>query len=150
MFRSTLSLIMRIVKEKNKHGQHWSEKPVIGPTLNPNKILHKQFLIKKFGIHIHKSMNFKYLKKIKLVAFLQLKWYAEDLREKTIHFQNKRAHNLETLGSTHKKNPTLLETWLLKNYGKLSSLSPKSLYQKCSNWKTQTCCQRGSIIRPCW
>ena len=35
----------------------------MGPTLMPNKILHKQFLIKKFGIHIHKSMNVKYLKK---------------------------------------------------------------------------------------
>ena len=31
-----------------------------------------------------------------------------------MHFQNKRAHNLETLGVIHKKNATLLETSLLK------------------------------------
>ena len=66
--------------------------------------------------------------------------YGENLREgkKSIHFQNKRAHNLENLGGIHKKNATLLETSLLKNYGKLSffGLSPKfwvSLYQKRSN-----------------
>ena len=56
--------------------------------------------------------------------------------KKSIHFQNEGAHNLETLGGIHKKNVTLLETLLLKNYGKLSSLSPKnwaSLYQKSSN-----------------
>ena len=55
---------------------------------------------------------------------------------KSIHFQNKRAHNLETLGGIHKKNATLLETSLPKNYGKLSSLPSKNwtnLYQKSSN-----------------
>ena len=62
MFRSTLSLIMRIVKQKNKYGQHKSEKPVIGPTLNPNRILHKRSLTKKIGTQIHKFMNFKFLK----------------------------------------------------------------------------------------
>ena len=53
-----------------------------------------------------------------------------------IHFQNKRANNLENLGGIHKKYATLLETSLLKNYGKASSLSPEnceSLYQKSSN-----------------
>ena len=55
--------------------------------------------------------------------------------KKIIHFQNKRAHNQETLGCIHKKNATLFETSLLNNYGKISSLSPKnwaSLYQKSS------------------
>ena len=61
--------------------------------------------------------------------------YEENLREgkKSIHLQNKRTHNLENLEGIHKKNATLLETSLLKNYGKLSSLSPKNgvrLYQK--------------------
>ena len=46
--------------------------------------------------------------------------------KKSIHFQSKRAHNLEVLGGIHKKNATLLETSLLKNCGKLSSLSPKT------------------------
>ena len=53
-----------------------------------------------------------------------------------MHFQNKRAHNLETLGGIHKKNASLLENSLLKNYGKGSSQSPKnlgSLFQKSSN-----------------
>ena len=53
--------------------------------------------------------------------------------KKSILFQNKRAHNLETFGGIHKKNVTLLENSLLNNCGKLSSLSPKncgSLYQK--------------------
>ena len=57
-------------------------------------------------------------------------------RKNIIHIQSKRAHNLETLGGIHKKNATLLETSLLKNCGKLSSLSPKnwgSLYQKRNN-----------------
>ena len=51
-------------------------------------------------------------------------------------FQNKRAHNLDTLVGIHKKNATVLETSLLANYGKLPGLSPKigaSLYQKSSN-----------------
>ena len=42
------------------------------------------------------------------------------------------AHNLETLGGIHKKNVTLLESSLMKNCVKLSSLSLKnwgSLYQ---------------------
>ena len=34
-------------------------------------------------------------------------------------------HNLETLAAIHKKNDTLFETSLLKNFGKLSSWSPK-------------------------
>ena len=46
--------------------------------------------------------------------------------EESIHFQNKRAHNLETLGGIHKKNTTLLETSLLKKCGNLSSLFPKN------------------------
>ena len=63
--------------------------------------------------------------------------YAENLcqEKKSIHFENKRAHNLETLEGIHKKNAALLKTSLLKNYGKLSSLSLKnyaSLYQKSS------------------
>ena len=68
-----------------------------------------------------------------------MKLYAENPRggqKKSIHFQNKRAHNLETLRGIHKKNATLLETSLLKNYGKRSSLPPKnleSLFQKSSN-----------------
>ena len=40
-------------------------------------------------------------------------------------------HNLEALGGIHKKNSTLSEVSLVKNYGKLSSLPPKywgSLY----------------------
>ena len=73
--------------------------------------------------------------------------------KKSIHFQNKRTHNLETIEGIHKKNATLLETSLLKNYGKLSSLSPKnwgSLYQISSNWKAQICCHKRSISRPSW
>ena len=66
-----------------------------------------------------------------------MKSYAENPREreKSIHLQNKRAHNLETFEVIQKKNGTLLETSLLKNYGKRSSLSLKnwaSLYQKSS------------------
>ena len=34
-----------------------------GTTLNPNKILHKGFLIKNFITRIHKSMSLKFLKK---------------------------------------------------------------------------------------
>ena len=52
-----------------------------------------------------------------------------------MRLQNKRAQNLETFEGIHKKNGTLLETSLLKNYGKLSSLSLKnwaSIYQKSS------------------
>ena len=57
-----------------------------------------------------------------------MKLYAENHREgeKSMHFQNKRAYNLEILGGIHKKNATLLETSLLKNYGTLSSLSLKN------------------------
>ena len=47
-----------------------------------------------------------------------MKLSAENLREKqkkSIHFQNKRAYNLETLGGIQKKNATVLETSLLKN-----------------------------------
>ena len=46
---------------------------------NPNKSLHNLFLIKKFGTHIHKSMNFKIPERISLVAFLLMKLYAENL-----------------------------------------------------------------------
>ena len=42
-----------------------------------------------------------------------------------MHFQNKRTHNLATLGGIHKKNAVLLETSLLNNFGKLSSFLPK-------------------------
>ena len=54
--------------------------------------------------------------------------YAEKLcqGEKSIHFVNKRAHNLETLEGIHKKNAKPLETSLLKNYGKVCSLSPEN------------------------
>ena len=45
--------------------------------------------------------------------------------KKSIHFQNERGHNLETLGGIHKKNATLLETLLLKNYGKFLVCHPK-------------------------
>ena len=58
--------------------------------------------------------------------------------KKSIHFQNKKAHNLENLGGIHKKIAPLLETSLLKNYGKISSLSPQnwaSLYQKVATEK---------------
>ena len=45
--------------------------------------------------------------------------------KKPIHFQNKTTHNVETLGGIHKKNAALLEISLLKNCGKLSSLTLK-------------------------
>ena len=60
-------------------------------------------------------------------------------------------NNLETPGGILEKNATLLETSLLKNCGKLSSLSPKNLgtlFQKNSNWKGPICCQQRNIIRP--
>ena len=84
-----------------------------------------------------------------------MKLYLETFvkEKKSIHFPNKRAHNLENLGGIHKKNTILLETSLLKNSGKLSSLSTKNLgglFQKISNWKALICCQQRSIIRPCW
>ena len=45
-----------------------------------------------------------------------MKLYAENLREgEKIHFQNKRDHDLETLGGIHKKNVTLLGISLLEN-----------------------------------
>ena len=53
-----------------------------------------------------------------------MKLYAENPRggqKKSIHFQNKRAHNLETLRGIQKKNATLL-----KNCEKLFSLLPKN------------------------
>ena len=58
-----------------------------------------------------------------------MKIYAENLCEeqkKSIHFQIKRAHNIETLAGIHKKNATLLETSLLKNCGKLFTLLHKN------------------------
>ena len=58
-----------------------------------------------------------------------MKLYAENHLEgqkKSIHFQNQRAHNLETFVGIHKKNSTLLETSLLKNCWKLSSFSPNN------------------------
>ena len=45
-----------------------------------------------------------------------MKLYAENLREGQkiiIHFQKKRAHNLETLGGIYKENSTPLKTSLL-------------------------------------
>ena len=41
-----------------------------------------------------------------------MKLYAENLREgeKSTHFQNIRAHNLETCGGFRKENATMLET----------------------------------------
>ena len=41
-------------------------------------------------------------------------------------FSKQRAYNLGTIGGIHMKNATLLETALLKNFGKLSSLSSKN------------------------
>ena len=69
-----------------------------------------------------------------------MKLYLENLREgkKSIRFQNKMTYNLETLGGFHERNGTLLETSLLKNYGKLYSLLPKnwgSLYKKVATEK---------------
>ena len=57
-----------------------------------------------------------------------MKLYAENLREgqKSQDILKTRTHNLETLASIHKKNATLLETSLLKNCGKPSSLSHKN------------------------
>ena len=46
--------------------------------------------------------------------------------KKSIHFQNKGADDLKTLGGIHKRNTTLLETFLLKNFGKSFDLSPKN------------------------
>ena len=64
-----------------------------------------------------------------------MKLCEENLREggniNTFQKKGLIAHNLET-----KENATLLETSLLKNYGKLSNLSPKhwaDLYQKGSS-----------------
>ena len=58
----------------------------IGPSLNPNKILHKQSLIKKFGTYIHKYMNFKFLKEYRL--YQASKWrYIENLNT----FSNQKA-----------------------------------------------------------
>ena len=56
--------------------------------------------------------------------------------KKSMDFQNKKAHNLDTLVGIHKKNATVLETSLLTSYGKLSGLSYKiwaRLYQTSSN-----------------
>ena len=69
-----------------------------------------------------------------------MKLCEENLREggniNTFQKKGLIAHNLETLGGIRKENATLLETSLLKNYGKLSNLSPKhwaDLYQKGSS-----------------
>ena len=40
-------------------------------------------------------------------------------------FSKQRVYNLETLGGIHKKNATLLETLLLKNYGKCLVCHPE-------------------------
>ena len=57
-----------------------------------------------------------------------MKLYAENLCEgQKYQYIFKTKGNLETLGGIHKKNATLLETSLVENYGKLSSLSPKNL-----------------------
>ena len=55
-----------------------------------------------------------------------MKLYVENFREeeKINTFSEQKAHNLETLGAIHKKNATLLETSLLKHYGKRSSSHP--------------------------
>ena len=58
--------------------------------------------------------------------------------KKSIHFQNKRAHNLETLEGIHKKNATLLADFITEELWKTSCFSSTnwvSLYQKSSNWK---------------
>ena len=50
--------------------------------------------------------------------------------------KNIRAYNSESLGGIYKKSTTMLETFLQKGYGNLSSLSPRnweSLYQKGSH-----------------
>ena len=54
--------------------------------------------------------------------------YAENLREgqENQYILKTRTHNLETLASIYKKNATLLEASLLRNCGKLSSLSRKN------------------------
>ena len=142
LFWRMLSLILRIIKEKNKHEQLLSEKLVIGPTLNTNKFPHKRSLTKKLGTLCINPWTLNSWKNSACsvpkneVSCRKLPRRAT----KSIHFQNKRTQNLETLGGIYKKYVTLLETSLLKNCGKLSSLSPKywcSLYQKSSNWKAQ-------------
>ena len=52
-------------------------------------------------------------------------------RKKLIHFQNERAHNLETPEGIHMKNGNLLETSLQENCGKPSSMPPK-------NWESSS------------
>ena len=66
-----------------------------------------------------------------------MKLYVENLREgqKNQHIFKTRTHNLETLGSFHKKNARLLETSLRKTCGKFLVCHPKIggiLYQKSS------------------
>ena len=61
-------LIMRIIKG-NTTMDGINQKSLFnfkGSTLNPNKILHKGFLIKNLITRIHKSMSFKFLKKWRL------------------------------------------------------------------------------------
>ena len=56
-----------------------------------------------------------------------MKLYAENFCEGQKYqyiFKTKRVYDLETLRGIHKKNAALLETLLLKNYGKRFSLSP--------------------------
>ena len=57
-----------------------------------------------------------------------MKLYVGNLRERkkkkknSIHFQNEKLHNLETLRDIHEKNDILLETSLLKNCGKVGGV----------------------------
>ena len=57
-----------------------------------------------------------------------MKLYAENFREGQKYqyiFKTKRVYDLETLRGIHKKNATLLETLLLKNYGKCLVCHPE-------------------------
>ena len=62
-FRSTLPLIMRIVKGKNKTGGHQTKKLIIDPTLDFNKKLNMQSLNKKYCKRFQKFMILKASKK---------------------------------------------------------------------------------------
>ena len=47
---------MQIIKDKNKTGGHWTENPMVDPTLNFNKRLNMQSLNKKYCKYFQKSM----------------------------------------------------------------------------------------------
>ena len=60
-FGSTLSLIIQIIKEKNKNGWVTLSKQkacYIDPNLNLQKILQMGPRNKKYGTHIQKTLNF--------------------------------------------------------------------------------------------